>query len=113
MNISIKATHFDLSDDIKDYVNEKIGHLEKYLIGGVIECKVELERDRHHQTGNVFRTEVTMFVGGKVIRGEAFGEDMFAAVDLVIPKLKEQITKFKSKRETLERRGARTAKKKR
>ncbi|OGE81169.1 MAG: ribosomal subunit interface protein [Candidatus Doudnabacteria bacterium RIFCSPLOWO2_02_FULL_48_8] len=112
MNISIKATHLDLTPSIKQYVEEKIGGLGK-IIFGPIEAKVELERDRHHQSGLVFRAEVTMFAGGKVLRADALGEDMYAAIDLVMPKLREQITKFKNKRDTLQRRGARLAKKKR
>lgn len=112
MNISIKGTYVDLTPSIKEYVNEKVGNLGKY-ISGPIECKVELARDRHHQTGNVFRAEVTMFIGGKVLRGEALGEDVYAAIDILVPKLKEQISKFKDKKETLSRRGARSAKKKR
>ena len=112
MNISIKATHLDLTPSIKQYVEEKVGALEKFL-AGALEAKVELERDRHHQTGLVFRAEVMIIAGGKVMRAEERGEDAYAAVDLIIPKLKEQIAKFKSKKETMARRGARSAKRKR
>lgn len=112
MNISIKGTNLDLTAPLKDYVDEKVGHLEKY-ISGLLETHVELERDRHHKTGDVFRAEVTMFAGGKTLRADVSSEDIYAAVDLLIPKLKEQISKFKSKRETLQRRGARSAKKSR
>jgi ribosome-associated translation inhibitor RaiA len=38
---------------------------------------------------------------------------MYASIDMVIPKLKEQISKFKDKRTALQKRGARSAKKKR
>ena len=76
------------------------------------EAKVELARDRHHRTGEVFRCEVMLAVGGKIMRADCEAEDIYACVDLVIPKLKEQISKFKDKRTTLERRGARSAKRK-
>ncbi|HYC79638.1 MAG TPA: HPF/RaiA family ribosome-associated protein [Candidatus Binatia bacterium] len=46
------------------------------------------------------------------MRADATAEDMYAAIDLVIPKLKEQIAKFKDKRSTLQKRGARAAKRK-
>lgn len=108
MNISIKGTYVDLTPAVKRYVEEKIGHLEKYLVA--LEAKVELARDRHHHTGEVFRAEVTMPVGGRSIRAEATSGDVYSAIDLVIPKLKEQIEKFKSKRRTLQRRGGRSAK---
>jgi putative sigma-54 modulation protein len=110
MNISIKGTHLDLTLSIKEYVEDKIGGLSKYI--DAIDARVELERDQHHHSGLVFRAEVTMAVGGKVMRAEALGEDIYSAVDLVIPKLKEQISKFKDKKTTLRRRGARSDKRK-
>jgi putative sigma-54 modulation protein len=110
MIISIKGTHLDLTPSIKEYVEEKIGGLEKFI--AALEAKVELERDQHHHSGLVFRAEVTMIVGGKIMRAEALSEDIYASVDLVIPKLKEQIAKFKDKKTALIRRGARAAKRK-
>ena len=108
MNITIKGTNLDLTPAIKQYVEEKIGHLDKFI--GANEAKVELEKDKHHQTGLVFRAEVNMMVGGKMMRAEALSEDIYASVDLVVPKLKEQISKFKDKKNTLSRQGARDAK---
>ncbi|HTL39315.1 MAG TPA: ribosome-associated translation inhibitor RaiA [Methylomirabilota bacterium] len=105
MNISIKATHLDLTDSLRSYAEDKIGNLEKYLPAA--SAKIELERAPHHHSGLVFRAEVNIIAGGKILRAEALSEDIYAAVDLVVPKLKEQITKFKGKRETLRRRAAR------
>jgi putative sigma-54 modulation protein len=110
MNITIKATNLDLTPSIKKYVEEKVGHLAKFIVAQ--EGKVELERDKHHHTGLVFRAEVMLVVGGKLMRAEERAEDIYSCVDLVIPKLKEQIGKFKDKRQTLARRGARSAKRK-
>lgn len=111
MNISIKGTNLDLTPAVKRYVNDKIGGLEKYL-KGVLEVKVELERERKHRSGNVFRAEAMIIVGRKNMWADADSEDIYSAIDLVVPKLKEQISKFKDKRETLQKRGARSAKRK-
>ncbi len=111
MNISMKGTNLTLTPSVKQYVNEKVGNLAKFIVA--TEAKVELERDRHHQSGQVFRAEIMLVVGGKMMRAEAGGEDIYAAIDLTIPKLKEQIGKFKDKKKTLIRRGARSAKRKR
>lgn len=110
MNIQIKASNLKLTASIKDYVDEKIGALAKYIKSN--EAKVELGRDAHHRTGDVYRAEVMLVVGGKLLRAEAVSEDIYASIDLVIPKLKEQVSKFKDKRVTLQRRGARAAKRK-
>jgi putative sigma-54 modulation protein len=111
MNISIKGTNLDLTPSIKVYVDDKIGGLDKFI--DVMEAKVELERDRHHNTGDVMRAEVMLYIGGKIMRADAVSEDIHASIDLVVPKLKEQISKFKDKKNTLTKRGARSAKRKR
>jgi putative sigma-54 modulation protein len=110
MNINIKATHIELTPSIKEYIEEKIGGLGKYIVAS--EAHVELARDKHHQTGLVFHSDINLIVGNKVMHAEAEGEDAYAAIDLLIPKLKEQIGKFKDKRQTLQRRGGRSAKRK-
>lgn len=110
MNISIKATNLDLTLSLKQYVEEKVGRLDKFIKAE--EAKVELARDTHHKTGDVFRAEIMLFMGGKVLRAEVSSGDIYASVDLVIPMLKEQISKFKDKKETLWKDGARSAKRK-
>jgi putative sigma-54 modulation protein len=110
MNIDFKSTNFELTKAIKAYAQDKVSGLEKF--GEVLDARVELERDRKHTSGNVFRAEVTLNVKGKMIRADAVSEDMYASIDLVIPKLKEQISKLKKKRDTLQKRGARSAKNK-
>lgn len=110
MNIAIKATHLDLTSSIKKYIEEKVGHLGKFI--SALEAKVELDRDQHHHSGEVFRAEIMLIMSGKVMRAEGLAEDIYAAVDIVIPKLKEQISKFKDKKTTLRRKGGRSAKEK-
>src|SRR5690349_10140752 len=110
MNIQIKGTNLQLSPSIKSYIEDKIGNLAKFIDPRGVE--VELAKDKHHKTGDVFRAEVMFKVGSKLMRADAEAQDIYAAIDIVIPKLKEQISKFKEKRTTLERRGARSAKRK-
>ncbi len=110
MNIAIKATHLDLTPSIKQYVEEKVAHLGKFIVAQ--EGKVELSRDQHHHTGEVFRAEIMLAMGGKLMRAVAEAEDIYAAIDLTIPKLKEQIAKFKDKKTTVNRSLARKARRK-
>lgn len=110
MNISIKGTNYKLNQEIKEYVVEKVNNLEKYSNRN-LSARVELERDRHHKKGDVMRAEIMLQANGKIMRAEAISEDVFASVDLMIPKIKEQISKLKSKEQTLRRRGSRSAKK--
>lgn len=94
MKIIIKGTNLELTEALKSYVEEKIGHLEHY-IDEILEARVELERSTHHQSG-FFRCEVNLDVPPKqLFRAESTGPDLYAAIDEVIPKLREQIEKFK------------------
>ncbi|OGE89066.1 MAG: ribosomal subunit interface protein [Candidatus Doudnabacteria bacterium RIFCSPLOWO2_02_FULL_49_13] len=105
MNISIKATHVDLTPSVKEYVEEKVGSLAKFI--DIMEAKVELKRDQHHQTGLVFGSDITLIIGGKTMHAESEAEDIYAAIDLLVPKIKDQIEKFKDKKTSLWRRAAR------
>jgi putative sigma-54 modulation protein len=110
MNINIKGTKVDLTPSLKDYVQEKIGNLSKFIQAN--EARVELDRDQHHHSGMVFHAEVSLIAGGKIMFAEVRAEDMYAAIDLLVPKLKEQIMKFKDKKQTLRRKIARSDKSK-
>ena len=111
MNISIKGTNLDLTPAVKQYVADKVNNLEKYTNKGM-SAWVELERDRHHNKGDVMRAEIMLQADGKILRAEASSEDIYASIDLLIPKIREQISKLSDRAKTLARRGARSAKKK-
>ncbi|MFC1721804.1 ribosome hibernation-promoting factor, HPF/YfiA family [Patescibacteria group bacterium] len=96
MKIVIKGTNTDLTPSLKEYVYEKVGSLEKFF-KRVVEVNVELEVDRKHKSGEIYRAEVMMFVPRDVLRAEEKATDMYAAIDLVIPKLAKQLEKYKGK----------------
>ena len=102
MKILIKGTHLELTDALRSYVNEKVGNLEHYW-DEILEARVELERSTHHQTG-FFRCEVNLDVPQKhLLRAESTETDLYAAIDTVIPKLREEIEKIKGKQRTTDR----------
>lgn len=102
MNIIIKGTNLQLTDSLKAYAEEKIRGLEKYW-DEILEARVELEGSTHHQSG-FFRCEVNLEVPQKhVMRAESTEPDIYAAIDLTIPKLYEQIQTFKGKQRDTDR----------
>ena len=111
MNIIIKGTGFSLTPAIKDYVDQKIGGLEKFLthvnLSGV-EARVEVGRiTEHHHKGNVYRAEVNLILPGQMLRVEAESDDVYAAIDAVHDELKRQIVSKKEKKLGISRRVAR------
>ena len=102
MKILIKGTNLELTDALKSYVEGKVGHLEHFW-DEILEARVELERSTHHQTG-FFRCEVNLDVPQKhVLRAENTEADLYAAIDMVIPKLREEIEKIKGKQRSQDR----------
>lgn len=96
MKILIKGTNLELTEALKSYVNEKVGRLEHYW-DQILEARVELEHVTRHHKG-FFRCEVNLEVPQKhVLRAEATDLDLYAAIDEVIPKLKEEIEKIKGR----------------
>ena len=100
MKINLKATGVALTAPLKEYVEEKIGSLKKFLsrwdTEGAAEAWVEVGRTTsHHHKGNVFRAEVDIRVPGKVLRGEDVDFDVRVAIDRVRDKLKRELERYK------------------
>lgn len=96
MNIQIKGTNLELTDALKQYVNEKIGHLEHYS-QEILGARVELETSTHHQKG-FFRCEVNLDLPHmQVMRAEMIDADLYAAIDLVVPKLKVELERHQGR----------------
>lgn len=100
MKINIKATKTTLTPAIKSAVEKKLHILERFLRPENT-VYVELEVDKKHKTGLVFRSEIKITPHG--FFAEARGADIYAALDLTLPKIKEQIIKRKDKKITKSR----------
>lgn len=93
----------ELTDAITSYAEAKIGELSRYW-DEILEARVELGASTHHRSG-FFRCEVNLDVPQKhVMRAESTSPDLYAAIDEVIPKLREQIEKFKGQQRGKDRR---------
>ncbi len=99
MNIKIKATKLDLTPAIKNYCQEKMDMVAKYLGGiQVINCDVEIEKVAGTQRkGDVFRAEVNLEVPKKLLRVEELEKDLYKAIDKAKDDLEMMIKKYKEK----------------
>lgn len=111
MRVLIKSTDFTLTAAIEDYIQKKIGGLEKYLKrldSPAVEVRVEVGRTTgHHRKGNIFRAEANLKLTGHLLRAVEESDDVYAALDLVHEELKRQIISFKEKTITERRRPSR------
>jgi len=102
MNIQIKAKDLDLTPSIKEYIEEKIGSLDKFLEKledqGEVLIDVEIARvSKHHKKGDVFYAEANLKLPKKMLRAERKDFDVRAAIDHVRDRLQRDIVKYKDK----------------
>ena len=65
---------------------------------------------KHHRQGDIYKAEVNLKIGGQIIRTEKEDWDIRVAVDAVKEDLKIELEKFKGKRNTKYKQGARLVK---
>ncbi len=114
MNINIKATNIDLTLEIKDYVNEKINSLSKFLDHDRdFNVFVEIGKEsNHHQKGeDVYMAEVRFTFEGKEFYIKNHSGELLAAIDLVRDEALREIKDRKGRSQTMFVRGARSLKK--
>ena len=85
--------------DIAKYVHKKIGTLDKYLPRHArksTHAEVKLKEVKS-KTKREYFCEVVLHVPGENITAKEATMNMFAAVDIVVEKLKVQVRKYKAK----------------
>ena len=99
MQIDIEATNLELTPPLKEYIEEKIGKLDKFLKrfeDGSVHARVEIARTtKLHRQGDVYHAEANLRFPGGMIRAEHEGEDIRVAVNEVKEKLERELEKFK------------------
>lgn len=101
MNINIKATNTTLTDSIHSNVKAKLEPLEKFMRPEDV-IHLELAEDTKHHSGEYFRVDIQISPRG--FYAEARGNDFYEAMDLLVPKIKQQFSKEKDKSLSLRRR---------
>ncbi len=96
MEIAIRGKNIELTPALKDYIDDKVGRLEKYF-ESINAVDVTLTVERNRSIEKTQRAEVTMHVNGTVIRAEEASVSMYSSIDIVVEKLERQLKKYKSK----------------
>ncbi len=91
MRITINGHHVEITEAIKNYVDDKFGKLERHFENiTTIEVTLVVEK-------MVQKAEARVHVSGADLFAEATDENMYAAIDSVVDKLDRQIIKYKEK----------------
>ena len=91
MNIIINCKQMDLTKNLKEYAEEKIGKFKKYL-GNIAEAIVTLSVEKYRH-----KAEVLLKVNGSFIQAESITGEMYSSIDEVVEKLARQVRKYKEK----------------
>ena len=92
MRINITARRFKMSDELKQYANEKVTHLEKYY-DSIVDVEVILSWEKKDRLA-----EVNLSVHGSVLSSKERSDDMHKSVDSAIEKMERQLKKYKGRR---------------
>ncbi len=93
MKYNIRGEKVEVTSAIKNYIEEKVGKLDKYFespetISANVVIKVR---------GKEQKIEITIPTMHYTLRNEEAHEDLYAAIDLTVDKLERQIRKHKTK----------------
>lgn len=108
MNITIKSTGPDLTDEVKTLVEEKFSSLEKIISKSNVPAQLSCEIEQSiavERAGSKYRAEGNLKVDGETFRAEATGETLEDAVDNVRDQLTRTLQGARGKRRELLKRG--------
>ncbi|PZN82258.1 MAG: ribosome-associated translation inhibitor RaiA [Candidatus Methylumidiphilus alinenensis] len=91
MQIKITGHHVEVTDALRNFVNEKFQRLERHF-EHVIDTHVILSVEKLVQ-----KAEATVHVNGANLFAEQEHSDLYAAIDGLIDKLDRQTIKYKEK----------------
>jgi putative sigma-54 modulation protein len=91
MQVSVTGHHVDVTDSLRNYVEEKISKLKRHF-DNVTDVHVILTVEKLEQ-----KAEATVQISGAKLYADDVQEDMYQAIDNMVDKLDRQIIKHKEK----------------
>jgi putative sigma-54 modulation protein len=92
MQLYVKGKGLHVTDALRAYAQEKIGHLQHYF-DHIIDAHVTMRTERNSQI-----IDVTLHLRHFIIKAEERSPDMYASIDLVRDHLEQQIRKYKTRK---------------
>lgn len=113
MRLNLKTTDVSVPPQVRAYLDKKLQSLGKLipLDDPAVMIDVELGRTtRHHQTGDVFFAEITLYRGKESFRAVADRPDLMSAIDAMRDAIARELSSRKDKQVSLVRRSGQFAK---
>ncbi|MBQ9709556.1 MAG: ribosome-associated translation inhibitor RaiA [Clostridia bacterium] len=93
MRIEIVVKNYQMSEKLNEIINKKVGKLDKYFEEET-RCKIYLKKE-----GKQSKMEIQLDYKGSFLRAQAYAENFYDALDVVLPKLESQVFKHRTKLE--------------
>jgi len=108
MNITVKSTHQELTQTMRELIEEKLSAIEK-LVGGpatpaTLACEIEQSMSVE-RAGAKYRAEGNLSVNGKLFRAQAESGTLEGAIDRVRDDIVRELQHAGGKRKGLLKRG--------
>ena len=91
MKIIITGRNIELTEGLKNAVEDKLNKLEKYFTPDTdVYVTLSVEKERQ-------KVEVTIPMKGNIVRSEQVSSDMYVSIDLVEEVIERQLKKYRTK----------------
>jgi putative sigma-54 modulation protein len=91
MEVRTTARHFDLTEELKDFINKEINRLERYF-DQIIDSHLILELEGYRKSA-----ELNLKVYGTVLISRHSSDDFRTSIEGALEKMERQLKKYKSK----------------
>ncbi|AFY73880.1 ribosomal subunit interface protein [Synechococcus sp. PCC 7502] len=98
MKIIIQGKNIEITDAIREYVDQKIERAVNHFKSITTAVDVNLSVARNPRIISSQSAEVTIYANGAVIRAEERSESLYASIDLVADKIARKLRKFKERK---------------
>jgi len=108
MKINLKATNIIITPEISDYLDKRLQGIEKFLPADKDSFTISVElgkTTKHHQTGDIFRAEIMIYIGGQTFRAVSENIDLYSSIDDMKDEVGRELASHKEKRLSILRRG--------
>jgi putative sigma-54 modulation protein len=97
MKLVLQSKNIEITDAIRDYVNQKIEKAVSHFEHITTEIDVTLSVAKNPRIAAAQVAEVTIYANGAVIRAQEASEHLYASIDLVADKISRQLRKYKER----------------
>ncbi|AVP35607.1 ribosome-associated translation inhibitor RaiA [Staphylococcus felis] len=94
INFEIHGDNLTITDAIRNYIEEKIGKLERYFTN-VPNATAHVKVKTYQNSST--KIEVTIPLKNVTLRAEERHDDLYAGIDLINSKLERQVRKYKTR----------------